>query len=139
MGQSSGGASTVNIEVGQATWGDLQTRVNRIYNRFQFRTSQEVGPPAIVVETEWKARTPFEDELDAGVTAARSRLLVRGRQRPGATGSITLYVVNFYVETQVRTESSADWVEVPASEQLKSWATEMADELRLELEKIRTD
>ena len=128
--------SSVTVDIGVATSSDLNAQGNDVLRRRQFLVQQTMGPPAILIESEWRQRIPFEDEAAQGVTEAQSRIIIRGRERISPT-SRALFQVSFRMESQVKTADSQEWIELPATEELRDWAREIARELQLALQGMR--
>ena len=137
---SSGGmgdmSSTVRQNLGNFSASDIQRRTSEIFMRLSYQIDNQIGPPSIVIETLWKARTPFDDEIAAGNRQAQTRIIIRGRQRPGVTQA-TLYTTTFEAQNRVRDSATNEWIEIPATESFRAYATQMARELRLELESLQ--
>lgn len=138
---SSGGvgsdmSSTVRQNLGNFSASDIQRRTSEIFMRLSYQIDNQIGPPSIVIETLWKTRTPFDDEIAAGNRQAQTRIIIRGRQRPGLTQA-TLYTTTFEAQNRVRDTATGEWIEIPATESFRAYATQMARELRLELESLQ--
>ena len=120
-----------------ATATDLTREATDILRRKQFPIFRTQGVPAPLIQSEWRNQTPTEDEAAQGVVEVRSRILVRGRERASTT-SKREFVVTFTMENQVKTASGGRWIEIPATPQRTRKAREIARELELSLQAIRT-
>ncbi len=135
-GMGSDMSSTVRQNLGNFSATDIQRRTSEIFMRLSYQIDNQVGPPSIVIETLWKARTPFDDEIAAGNRQAQTRIIIRGRQRRGVTQA-TLYTTTFEAQNRVRDSATNEWIEIPATESFRAYAMQMARELRLELESLQ--
>ena len=135
-GGNSGGRSFVRMDMGISTNADLARETEDLLRRRQFPVFRTDGPPAPLMESEWRNQTPFEDERELGVTEVRCRILVRGRERP-PMGGRSVYQVTYTMETQVKTVSSPDWMEMPMTSERTEMAREFGRELQLALEVVR--
>ena len=135
-GMGFGGSATVRQELGYFSASDIQRRTSDIFMRHSYQIDHQVGPPSIVIETLWKARAPFDDEIAAGNRQAQTRIIIRGRQRRGVTQA-TLYTTTFEAQNRVRDTFTNEWIEIPATESFRAYANQMARELRLELESLQ--
>ena len=134
-GNGGGGVKNYLKNVGTATPLDVNQKTNRILQKYQYRVvrSQE-DEYQMYFETDWRYRTPFEDELETGVVDARTRLTVTGkpRSRTGVAGA-DLYVVRVMAENEARYEGSQQWMRVPMSNMLVEYLDKISDDLKLEL------
>lgn len=135
-GMSSNRPATVRQELGYFSAGDIQRRVSEIFMRHSYQIDHQIGPPSIVIETVWKARAPFDDEIAAGNREAQTRIVIRGRRRPGVTQAV-LYTTTFEAQNRVRDTETNEWVEIPATAAFEAYAKQIASELRLELESLQ--
>lgn len=124
----------VTREVGVASASDFQRGVPAVLRRNGYEIIRADGPPALLVETEWRTRPPFADEAERGVSSARYRVLVRGRARGDIGTAETLYTVHITVESWARVLGEEQWTRVPASPQLVESAQALTRELALELD-----
>ena len=111
---ASGGGSNLQSyrdQLGAATPGDLARETRLIFDRYQFEMErQDSSTTYQAYETRWLGRTPFQDELDSGVTEARTRLIVRGRARGGGgRGAGDVRQVEFFAENMVQLAGSTEW------------------------------
>ena len=135
-GMGSNMSATVRQDLGYFSASDIQRRTSEIFMRHSYQIDNQIGPPSIVIETLWKARAPFDDEIAAGNYQAQTRIIIRGRQRPGLTQA-TLYTTTFEAQNRVRDTATNEWIEIPATEAFVAYASDIARELKLELESLQ--
>ena len=100
--------NTYRANLGTATETDIVNQVPRILDRNGFTIyRQEVTLDGVYIESDWKERDLFDDEVAQGITEARSRIIVRARPRTAQASS--LQTVNMEVENHVRVEGQDDW------------------------------
>jgi len=78
----------------------------------------------VYYETGWMERRPLAGERPRGVTAARTRLLIRGQRQSGG-----LYRALLEGENEVRTDSVPDWHTAPVTADFAAWMNHLAAEL----------
>jgi len=78
-------------------------------------------------ETVWKERSPFDDERDAGVSDARSRVVIRGQRAAGGA-----YRTVMEGENQVRTDSVPTWHLAPVTAEFQDWMSRIESDLKEE-------
>lgn len=127
-------SAEVTREVGVASATDFQRGVPAVLRRQGYEIIRADGPPTLYVETEWRIRPPFADEAERGASTARSRILVRGRQRGDIGTAEVLYTVHVTVETWVRVLDQEEWRRVPASPQVMESAQALTRELAMEMD-----
>ncbi len=116
--------------VGNATVRDLQRRTPRILERYHYViVRHETSERRTYIETDWRHRTPFEDEAARGISSVQSRIIVRARQRGGA-GSSALMVVTFTMENLALEEDSGQWRQTVVTDMFRAYAKEIADRLK---------
>jgi hypothetical protein len=118
-------------DVGVATALDIATWTTRLLDDWQYVIIRRDGPPEIYFETSWRAREPFLDERERGVTAAEERILVRGRRRPPIGTAHDLFTVRLTVESRVMLVGREDWHQIPATPMFVKHASELARQLEL--------
>jgi hypothetical protein len=133
-GRSGTDANTARFEraVGTGSAPDVMTRSQKVIRQHQFEVRQLAEPPNIYIETEWRNRSPFEDEVGLGVMTAQTRLIVRARQR-ATTPLGPVFGVNVAFENRVRMMGSEDWTEASATDQYRRWTDTITEEFRREL------
>ncbi len=132
---SAGGGSTgltsrhFQQDVGNATARDVERRTPRILERYHYViVRHETSERRTYIETDWRTRTPFEDEVARGISSVRSRIIVRARQRGGA-GSAALMVITFTMENLALYEDSGQWRQAVVTDMFRAYAKEIADRL----------
>ncbi|MFP3947929.1 MAG: hypothetical protein ACLFWG_04295, partial [Longimicrobiales bacterium] len=75
-------------------------------------------------ETGWKGRTPLSDEQMQGVTAARTRLLIRGQRVEGGR-----YRALLEGENEVRTDSLSEWSSARVTGDFAAWVDRVTTRL----------
>lgn len=126
-------ASTFSADLGTATAYDFKDKTGRMLDRYQFQLFRfEETADIIYMETDWKARYPFEDELEEGIAEARTRLIIQARPRTRNPAGSDLHTVRLVAENRVRFQDSGEWQRIPMSKQLISYFKRFADELQTE-------
>lgn len=125
-GRGDSTATTFAEELGRVSYERLRGAVDRILvgkRGFRLRRRDEQYA-TLYYETEWRTREPFADEAEAGVTGARSRIVIRGR-RVGGEG----YAVTFEGENEVRTRGDPNWHQAPVTARFRAYMSGIAREL----------
>ena len=124
---------TANVGTGSAY--DVKDKVQRLLIRYQYevvRTEQTVDQ--IYFETEWKNRTPFDDEGELDMVEGRTRFIINATHRVrSSTAGADRYVVHVKGENMVRYSYSQEWARVPMTKMLRAYFVKFAEDLRLEL------
>lgn len=125
--------STYSADLGTATAYDFRDKTGRLLARYQFSVYRfEETTDLIYLETEWKNRYPFDDEIDQGIVEARTRLIIQARPRIQTPTGSDLNTVKLVAENLVRFQNSAQWQRVPMSKQLRAYLKRFVDELQTE-------
>ena len=132
-GQSSP-AGTFSRNIGLATEAETVEMTRRILTLHQFEIRQEEPGPNLYVETHWRPRNPYADEQALGIVGAEMRAIVRARPRSGTSQMGQIYNVDMVVEQRVRTDPSSDWVMGTLTTSARSYAAELAEDLRTALD-----
>ena len=118
-------------DVGNATARDVERRTPRILERYHYViVRHETSERRTYIETDWRQRTPFEDEEARGISSVQSRIIIRARQRGGAVGSTALMVVTFRMENLALDEDSGQWRQAVVTDMFRAYAKEIADRLK---------
>lgn len=136
-GGGGGSAPSVTDELGTFAPQDVDEKVPEYLRRNQFTLIRQEGPPTMLYETDWRPRAVFADEATQGITQVESRVIVRGRERMGATAGGRMFTMNFMTESRVRV-GEGDWQALPASDEFQDWARGLSRQLRVELETLRS-
>lgn len=124
-----GGVHSYSSSMGNVTLVDMDRLLPRLLGRFGYRVERGTRTPRqIVLETQWRQRSPMDDEMAQGVAAAQTRLLLRGTRRDER-----FYHVRFEAENLVRYEGSDEWERAPVTDMFRSYANEIATELEVSL------
>lgn len=120
--------------IGTATSYDFKETVSRLLNRYQYDVVRfEQTNDQIYIETYWRYRFPFEDEINLGVADAETRFIINARPRKRSyLSSSDLWVVQFQGENQVRLGNSDAWVNAPMTNMAMSYFNKFADDLKIE-------
>ena len=132
-GGSSGGLGSRRFEqnVGNATARDVERRTPRILDRYHYTiVRHETSERRTYIETDWRTRTPFEDEAARGISSTRTRIIIRARQRGATSGSSHLMTVDFIMENLALDEQSGEWRQGVATDMFRAYAKEIADRLK---------
>jgi hypothetical protein len=124
------------MDMGLSTAQDFTAQTTDLFRRQSFPIFRQDGPPAPLIESEWRNQTPTEDERALGVTEVQVRILVRGRERP-PNGSQRIFQFGYTMETLVKTTASQEWSEMGVTSQRKAYANEFGRELKTLLELAR--
>lgn len=124
--------NTYRANLGTATETDIVSQVPRILDRSNFTIyRQEVTLDGIYMETDWKDRDLFADEVAQGITEARSRIFVRARPRTAQASS--LQSVSMEVENHVRFEGIDDWDRTVITDEATEYFRTIERSIRTEL------
>ncbi|MCI0693394.1 hypothetical protein L0337_15490 [candidate division KSB1 bacterium] len=109
-------------------------------SRFQYEIARtEETSQELYLETSWKNRYPFEDEIASGVVQARSRIILRAR--PSYIGpadpAAQLYNLDFHAENEVLLESKDEWLRLPMSKMLRQYFDRIVGDLKTEVQNRR--
>lgn len=85
----------------------------------------------VYMETDWKERDLFADEVAQGITEARSRIFVRARPRTAQASS--LQSVSMEVENHVRFEGVDDWDRSVITDEATDYFRSIERSIRTEL------
>jgi hypothetical protein len=108
--------------VGTASAADATEKALKVLSLFQFEIRRQDQVPSIVIETEWRQRSPFPDELAAGIEAAENRVFVTGRRR-AETELGPIFNVSMAIENRVRRNAGGtEWVETSATPMYRQFA-----------------
>lgn len=123
-----------SANLGTATSYDFKEKTQRLLMRYQYELVRfEETSDQIYYETEWKNRTPFDDELELGIVEGRTRFTINAHPRGRiGVGGADLNVVRLFGENMVRYEGSDEWLRVPMSKMLRAYFNKFAEELKLE-------
>ncbi len=105
----------------------LQHRYN-----YDFRTMR-AEQSDVYVETEWLIRPPFGDEVSAGITKARTRIVLTGQHRGRASPTITGAVrttLRLRLEYAVTFAGTEEWTAHPFGETMKAYVKRLENELK---------
>jgi hypothetical protein len=99
-----------------------------LLNKYQYQVGrQEEDPRQLYFETAWKERSVFADEVEMGITAAQTRIILRANAR-----HIGQYKIQFYAENEYQYAASGEWRSGPMSKELKHYLSEIAGRLKHE-------
>lgn len=126
-------AGAIRADVGVATLDDLATQTENLFTKYQYELFRKTPPPDVLYESTWRDRELTADERAAGIAEARSRLLVRARQRNFTGGTGDTWSVELSVESLVRRDGDAEFRAAPPTDQLKRAAREISEEMKLKL------
>jgi len=127
------GDAAYSTTVGTATATDIRNTVPRILSKYQYQISRvEESSDQIYVQTQWNNRTPFEDEYDAGVKNARTRIIIEARPRT-RVGTI-LNTVRFTAENMVLFDLEGDWENRSLSQEGERYIRAIVNDLKADLD-----
>ena len=126
----------ITRSAGEGSLINVYEKTSRILNRYHYETvRQEESQQLIYYETNWRYRIPFDDERNRGVVEARTRLTVKARPRRAAAmaGASNMYIVQVVAENLVQMDKDGRWIQMPNTEEYKSYIKEIAKALENEL------
>ena len=128
---ASGGGARANVsrQIGTSTPNDLETVVRRVLQKHQYVLQRQEAETNLYYETQWRARTPFDDERELGATSAESRIIVRARPR---SREAQTYTASFTIENRLQMQTG-EWVTLPPTAEFREYAAEIGDEMAREL------
>lgn len=131
-----GGPTTYRVTAGSGTPHDIVRYASRILSRYQFEIERaDTSAMQLIIETRWRSRYPLQDEIDAGVEQARTRLTLEARSRRrgvGGPGS-DIRQVTITVENMVRLADTVEWVRGFMTPMFRAYIDQLADELETDL------
>lgn len=99
-------------------------------HHFQYER-EENSEGQLYVETLWRFRTPFDDELASNVSEARSKIILTAYPRE-LTNPAGLWVASIEGRNEVKLEGGQGWVTLPLTEEAKKYFANIAEDLRIE-------
>ena len=134
-GGGDGGSPLFRREIGTASKIDAYTLGMRVIQRFQYNVISEDTIMEIRLETDWRPRPPFDDEVALGVTAAESRLILDARPR-GHSELGDIYTIYLTVENRLRVGNMPDWSESINTPMFQEYAEGIVEDYKRELRNI---
>jgi hypothetical protein len=128
--------SGYSADLGAVEGPKLVNDVQDLFRRLGYELEINNGPPAILIQTHWRSGLPTDAEREAGVTEARTRLRVTGRQRV-VTEASEVFAAAIRIEHQVRLGNGTPWQEIEATDDFLRWARTTARDLELQLQSGR--
>ena len=124
--------TTYRANLGTATETDIVTTVPRVLDRNNFTVyRQEVTMDGVYIETEWRERSLFDDEISEGIVEARSRIFINARPRTAQASS--LQRVSMEIENHVRFDGSDDWDRSTITDQTNTYFRDIERSIRTDL------
>jgi hypothetical protein len=130
-----GESAAYRRDLGNASASDTWDFSHRIINRYQYDVLSQDSVSEIRIETHWKSRRPFADELSLGVTAAESRLVIVARPR-GQSELGAVYNNNLSVDNRIRLAGGTEWNEVTNTALFRQYADEIVSEFKREIQNV---
>lgn len=130
-----GGSPLFRREIGTASKIDAYTLAMRVIQSFQYEVISEDTSMVIRLETDWRPRRPFDDEVALGVTAAESRLIIDARPR-GFSELGDIYTIYLTVENRLRVGNTPDWSESINTKMFQEYAEGIVEDYKRELRNI---
>ena len=133
---AAGGAEAAAYKkaLGTAALTDIVRQVPRIFNRYQYEIERSDSSPSyLTVQTRWNGRYPLQDEISAGVSEARTRLVLTARARARSGGTADVRVVELLAQNMVLIGDSTGWREGVMTPMFKAYIDGIADVLKTEL------
>jgi len=111
----------------------VTTSQDALITRYGYRFNREVNTAEDVrFETSWKDVTPLADELNAGYSEVRVRIMINARPRSRTLGTGNTYAARFEAEFEARLTVGGDWEPIPMTPQREAYVKEIADYLENE-------
>lgn len=88
---------------------------------------EEESSREIYMETDWRDRTPLEDEIKQNILATRTRFIFRARPRHAGQ-----YTIHMYADNEVIIRGTDLWQTGSFSPMLEELLNDIAKELRIE-------
>ena len=128
VGKKGGGAS-YNAPLGISYRADFfGVSQHILLNKYQYQFDrEEENPRRIYFETDWKSRSVYADEVDAGIMEVQSRIRVSAKARHAGQ-----YKINFYAENNVLYDGKDEWEPGPVSQMCREYFDQIAEDLRTE-------
>jgi hypothetical protein len=128
-GKSGTDGKSYSAQIGIAYQDEFWPVTRRVVlDRYQYQvTREEESPRQLYFETAWKERSVFADEVEMGITAAQTRIILRANAR-----HIGQYKIQFYAENEYQYAASGEWRSGPMSKELKHYLSEIAGRLKHE-------
>ena len=99
-----------------------------LFNKHRYTINrEEESNRQIYLETAWKDRPVFSDEIEMDITAARTRIILKAEVRQ--TG---LYRISFYAENKFQHKINKEWQRGPISGELRQNLDEIVSDFRHE-------
>ena len=135
---SSGGLTKVNrhsATVGQASSFNFQNSAARLLDRYSYTVNRyEEYSSRVYYETMWKDHSPFEDEIDVGITAVQTRLILEARPKmKEPTAGREINSIKLSGEVLVRTDAFGEWAELAMTSMRKNYFKQVADDFKFDL------
>lgn len=120
-----GGIKSYNL--GKASTYDLSENLPRLLRKYQFEIYKTSGSESYnTIETEWKTRYPFNDELEKNITEGRLKLIFRIRKTADNKS-----FVQVEVENMVMISNSNDWVSYPMTKMAEKDIKRFINEIKM--------
>ncbi|MDG2398292.1 MAG: hypothetical protein P8M59_03150 [Candidatus Marinimicrobia bacterium] len=99
-----------------------------LFSKYRYTLNREEESSRLIyLETTWKDRPVFSDEIEMDITAAQTRIILKAESRP--TG---LYKISFYAENKFQHKINKEWQRGPISSELRQSLDEIASDFRHE-------
>lgn len=99
-----------------------------LFNKYRYTINREEESNRLIyLETAWKDRPVFSDEIEMDITAARTRIILKAEVRQ--TG---LYRISFYAENKFQHKINKEWQRGPISGELRQNLDEIVSDFRHE-------
>ena len=93
---------------------------------------QDILPDYILIETQWRVREPFEDELTLGATSAQTRLLIRAGPVRGSGSSLMFRSVQLSAENILQPLGGTEQLPSTNTKMFKAFISKLGQELQAE-------
>ena len=135
---SSGGLRKVNRHVetiGEASTYNFHTYTDRLLDRYSFTINRfEEYSSRVYYETMWKDESPLADEIEMGITAIHTRLILEARPKmkePMAGREENS--IKLTGEVLVRTNPLGEWLDLAMTSMRKDYFKTISDDYKFDL------
>jgi len=99
-----------------------------LFSKYRYILNREEESSRLIyLETAWKDRPVFSDEIEMDITAARTRIILKAEVRP--TG---LYKISFHAENKFQHKINKEWQRGPISAELRQSLDKIVGDFRHE-------
>lgn len=124
-------AGSVSKDLPTTTRIELESKARLLFSRHQFEIERVQTESQLYLESNWRERLPFDDELAQGVETAMTRLILQGRPRSRVRDDF--YTAKVILENRVRLQGSQVWEQITNTPEFERYARRVAEDFEKEL------